>query len=1055
MQTDEDERQASGGDIQDHYDKEFGQLTSPQHYDKTAGVNELRDAELQGFNKSVNDSPVSSGVGLAKAESNPTTDIPGTASESGGVSSSFRSRAGTLLKSRRNQALAAGGTGVIGLGIAGTIFFSGLFPVLRINSFVQTLQDHFFAGSDSAADKATNKLLQTYLVKKVMPGMVTNKCTSTLVSKSCAAASDATNPVGALFNTWKDARLENKLATNQGMEIIRQGNAFYFKSNNLSQRIALGEYTPNNTKTFEDKAYARMSRSDIRTEMTRGLSNETLYQKVKYRLLFGDLIQHKYNIRRCLAACAQRDKFNDSVDAKKLAFKSWLNERIIAPRSEMYSLVLDCALSSFDCTNGDEIGDDGQHTSQFERDLQVRLSEFRARYGESSLDDLYKSSAELREKGVIGFFVGKLLGETAGKLATKGIPVVGWIDLGARLVAGAQNAGPALKKLTYVTMANTAVSTYMLYRTSADEVKAGKTDATILGSIDDSLNASASKDQGGRAGEDSPVLKSISGRPATTTAFSFTPSVSAAASVGPYKCDDLKPLGGQTLACPEESVGAESTVGTGARYLSNLANSPMYATAGFTADIWLKTGGALLDFVGTGLGWLTNAISTALLPQGWQDKIAEISKAIITTVVENVVVNPVTDKVSGARLVQVSAIGADIAGNDYLHYGLGGRVGSAAEVASLQAEQQKAKAAEFNRQPLFARLFSTDMPQSFLSRVAVATPTSFSTAGTTLSSVFSNPFTNLMNGFAAFLPSHNASAAPSADPFGVTQYVITDTDIAKMGDPEDYVKANCTDMAAANKAWGEQAVESEDTGMFENNTVNGCLFWQGAVGMAGGKYNESLIQTSDTSPVTAGTGTATTGPIDKATVFQDSSNIPCAAGTNDLGIQDGYHDGVKVPIRICGVPGLPSTSSESTGGFGVKNANGLGIVNSRVSANVLAMMQAAAKDGVKMAADSTFRTQSHQVQLCEGNGACRQGTYTLVAQPGYSNHQMGVAIDFSEPGNKNSNAQDCTSRVRDTSSAQWRWLNENAAKYGFKQYSAESWHWDALVATNRCGGDGS
>jgi hypothetical protein len=225
--------------------------------------------------------------------------------------------------------------------------------------------------------------------------------------------------------------------------------------------------------------------------------------------------------------------------------------------------------------------------------------------------------------------------------------------------------------------------------------------------------------------------------------------------------------------------------------------------------------------------------------------------------------------------------------------------------------------------------------------------------------------------------------------------------------------------------------------------------------MTGGRYNEKLITSTNTAIATPATTSTPAGPIDQKTLFQDSTNVKCADGTKDLGIQDGYNKGVKIPIRICAVPGFKSTGGESNNAYGVTGADGNVVVNSRVSANFLALFQAATKDGVKMNAVSSFRSMDHQLALCSQNYGCENGDFRKVARPGYSNHQLGIAIDFTEPSSSNAAAQNCTTRVRDTSSAQWKWLNANAAKFGIKQYSAESWHWDAMVATNRCGGDGS
>ncbi len=1001
------------------------------------------------------DTSTTAAGGLLKAESNPTTDLSSN-DVSSDTNQSFRDRAGAKLKSRKAKWAIGGGGAVAGLGVAGIFFIGNLFPVLRINNMIETTQNHFYSGSEAAADKTANLLLRTYIVKKVMPGMVDNKCTSTKINKSCAAPSDATNPVGALFSTWRTARLEYKLYERYGIEIEKQGNNFYFRSNDLDSRISLGTYDKNNTKDFNNRAFTQLNRSDIRKEMRRGLSDETLYQRVKYRFLVGPLLEKKYNIRRCLMACAARDRTSDTIDAKKQAFKSWLNERVVAPRSEMYSLAVDCALSGFDCANGDEIDNDGQHTSQFERDLQVRLAEYRIRFGEESLNKLYESSSEFRAKGATEFFVGKLLGETTTKLGLKAIPIVGWIDLAARIIEAGSNAGPALRKLTYVTYAQTAVSTYMMYRVTADELKAGKADVTEIGSFSEALDASPTADQGGMAGEDSPVFDAINGSSQNTLAAALLPSAAAAEAVGPYTCNDGQPLDIRDVACPEEKVGAESWAGTAAKYGTALANSPLYKVQGIAADLWLATVGKVFDLIGQGLGYLTEKILGAIIPQIIKDKIAEVSKAIMGAFVGWIIPSPLTDNTSGARLTQIAAAGADFSANDFVHLGMGGRALSDAETMAIREDQAGLQESDFSNKSLFARMFSTDSPRSFVSQVAVATPHNFTQFSSSVTSALSNPLRTISNSFAALIPNKSASADFIQNPFGITQYGWTDKDIDAVGFADEYWNTNCKDITAFNKAWGEKAVENTESGMFDNSTTNPCLMLQAGVGMAGGRYNEKLIATSATAaPTTTGTSTSTVGPLDQSTLFKDSSNVQCAAGTKDLGVHDGYSKGVKVPIRICAITGFKSWGSESHDGYGVTGAGGDLVVNSRVSANLLALFQAAAKDGVKMDAASGFRSMAHQLALCNANTACQNGDNRKVARPGYSNHQMGVAVDFAEPDNLNVSAQSCTTRVRDTSSAQWKWLNNNAARFGFRQYTAESWHWDAMVMSNRCGGDGS
>jgi hypothetical protein len=194
----------------------------------------------------------------------------------------------------------------------------------------------------------------------------------------------------------------------------------------------------------------------------------------------------------------------------------------------------------------------------------------------------------------------------------------------------------------------------------------------------------------------------------------------------------------------------------------------------------------------------------------------------------------------------------------------------------------------------------------------------------------------------------------------------------------------------------------------------------------------------------------TTGNAIVGDIFADSTGVPCAAGTSDMGVADGYNSGTLVRIRLCALPNLPSSGEESTPGsrYYVAGANGRGLVNSRVSGAALAMLKAAKSAGVPVSAASSFRTMAHQRALCSANTACSSGNYAAVARPGSSNHQMGLAVDFTMP--HVSGGQTCATRGVSSGNATWNWLNANATKWGYHQYSAESWHWDPMTTSNRC-----
>ena len=82
----------------------------------------------------------------------------------------------------------------------------------------------------------------------------------------------------------------------------------------------------------------------------------------------------------------------------------------------------------------------------------------------------------------------------------------------------------------------------------------------------------------------------------------------------------------------------------------------------------------------------------------------------------------------------------------------------------------------------------------------------------------------------------------------------------------------------------------------------------------------------------------------------------------------------------------------------------------------------AAKDGVKIGINESYRSYDEQVDMARRKGLYSQGG--LAAKPGTSEHGWGMAADLALDGPAQS------------------WMRQNAAKYGFvNDVPRESWHW--------------
>lgn len=158
------------------------------------------------------------------------------------------------------------------------------------------------------------------------------------------------------------------------------------------------------------------------------------------------------------------------------------------------------------------------------------------------------------------------------------------------------------------------------------------------------------------------------------------------------------------------------------------------------------------------------------------------------------------------------------------------------------------------------------------------------------------------------------------------------------------------------------------------------------------------------------TGT-TNGPAN--IVYGDTTEIQCKAG-QDLGVHDGYSGGQLYKIRLCAI------------GQNIQ-------VNSQISQQIDQMLKDAlnpelgggANLDMTFVADS-FRSMEDQEYFW---AKYQNGTGNLAAQPGYSNHQMGLALDLR-----------CNGGIFEGSPC-FAWMQANGASYGMFNLPSEPWHW--------------
>jgi len=780
---------------------------------------------------------------------------------------SGKSKAGLRgrLTTRRNVIMGSAAAIVIAL----VIGFMFILP-LKIMHIVTNLQSHFFSTAESAVEKETDHLFGSYVKHNVMAALRQNKCRSTKIDRFCSVASTGSSLPAALYNGWKDARLENKLADKYGLEFHKQGGQIYMKTPDLpGNGIDISDLdSPGSKKDLND--FIPTSRKEARRAVRNAVKNETFVIRSMYKYKVLNLLKKKYGVKFCIIACDTRDDFNDKVDNKKRAAKLFLIQRVLVPRAEGLGLVMMCVMEPTCKPDvhdpADPGGVNGEKRTQFQKDLQAMLTDYRARYGAKKLDDLFKENEDILKNGYSRYLIKTLLGSLFGELAekeavnkafTSAVPLAGWANLAFSTIDSISQGGKKIRILAYGLNSAAMVQVFSMYRTVADEIKAGHMDATELGSFVNSLGPGAQKGGGGVTAEGTPLYNALLGDTSPTASSTLLSSLlpgkayaAELASTKTYLCDSEKPVPAGKLICPEENLRLGNAT------LDEIAKSVPESVKAL-AKLWNATAGKLFDWVGGFIGNILGFIAGILdnfashIPgyDSLKDLLQDSIGALMNFIVNKLVPSPISDNMSGGRTFDMLAGGADASANQFAHHGLGGKVLSDQEVAQIRAEQQADGQAELASRGRLARFFDTSSQYSFVSRLALAMPSDLSTAQNTLSSFISNPLAKLFGGMSLPLMSSQAQAAPlKNDPFGVTQYGYPTNDPVFKDDPEEYWEKNCVD-GAKTEAWNLDAIKPEnvdpDTGDGINKTTNGCLLLQATVGSAGAFFTDAVLTADD------------------------------------------------------------------------------------------------------------------------------------------------------------------------------------------------------------------
>lgn len=135
---------------------------------------------------------------------------------------------------------------------------------------------------------------------------------------------------------------------------------------------------------------------------------------------------------------------------------------------------------------------------------------------------------------------------------------------------------------------------------------------------------------------------------------------------------------------------------------------------------------------------------------------------------------------------------------------------------------------------------------------------------------------------------------------------------------------------------------------------------------------------------------------------------------------------VQEALRTAAVPGVGASVGTYPNGripdSALTSIGGADRLQPAAAAGFLQMEAAAARDGVTLPVNDSYRSFAEQVDMATRKGLYSQGGF--AAKPGTSTHGLGLSVDL---------------QLDDRSRA---WMRQNAKQFGFvEDVPREPWHW--------------
>jgi hypothetical protein len=704
---------------------------------------------------------------------------------------------------------------IIGFGI-GSILPDELIALMS------SLERHFFAKVEYDLDKESSEEVSRYIAKRGLkelgPDCKSTKDECFKNRKSTDGNEDTADqdPIegkGGLYDEMDKYDFFGKLS-DQGYDFSWDEGKVFIENDGLPDgKLDITDVlNDDNANLFDHISSVDGAAGEaFQTAVTNVLPTEGSY----LHDTFTKLIVSLFGGRFCDADCDPGDEDQDRAkltEPEEAKFSEEVDSADATAVATTEAETVECLATtcSTDRTspNGDAATDpDPVPSSPFEQAVSEQLAELppidvsNLATDESSFEALEGKSAV----AAAGDAVETALGDTAADVTTEAsselvdkFSPVGWIQAAAQIIAFLGTAAFKLAAFNFLVHAVAAIHQFMPAAAGADEQKAGGNvpQINILGSMVNSLHARGSN------AEASPYVQ-MAVDPADHPEDTNSKVHSYLDARGETFDDNNNPIYDSSTALNKIPLF---------NYLTDLAT-------------------LITRIINDVLTPITFIIEKLFQVTGIDDLLAKAIPALVQAIASNFYHLPNLTALGGEDKGTLIAEGVGESGSK-AGDALGGEVLTPAQSSALTDAQENIENQQFMQQPLFARMFNENDPQSFVSQLALNLPAGSmgDLVRTSFASLLNNPFGKLFGGLAVVLqPPHAFAADPAQpDPAGIPSIALPIDDPVFSQDPETYWQENdCAQQSAQDYPnWNAKVIVDQQNGQTEHTTTNGCLMIQ-------------------------------------------------------------------------------------------------------------------------------------------------------------------------------------------------------------------------------------